>query len=400
MERIRTMLEGENIICFAKDWSQDPTSNNHVMRILSRRNKVLWVNSIGMRTPNLASGRDLSRMARAITRFIQAPARVADNLWVATPLILPLPHSRWAARINRHILKMTIGWWRRKLQIGDFQLWTFLPNVANYLGSFGERFVVYYCTDEFSQFSYLDGAQIRDQEQRLCRSADVVFTTARGLCERRRLLNPETHLASHGVDHQHFATALHSDTSIPIELANAPKPIIGFFGLIQDWIDLGLIAYLAERRPNWTIALIGRAAVDITPLRRHPNVRILGPKPYEDLPKYCKAFSLGILPFVVNELTRNVNPIKLREYLSAGLPVVSTELPETSGYDHCRITRSHEEFLAACENAIETDTPALRRNRSETMSSETWEARVNDIGRIVLDVAQRGTAARERRPAA
>jgi glycosyltransferase involved in cell wall biosynthesis len=387
------MLEGENIVCFAKDWSQDPTSNNHVMRVLARRNKVLWVNSIGMRTPSLTSKRDLGRMVRAITRFLRGPVQVETGLWIATPLVLPLPHSRWATAINRRILTMTIAWWRRKLGMNSFQLWTFLPNVANYLGRFGEKFVVYYCTDEFSQFSYLDGARTRAQEQELCRRADVVFTTGRSLWERRRLLNPETHLALHGVDHAHFASALDSETPLPADLADAPAPIVGFFGLIQDWIDLSLISYLAEQRPNWTIAIIGKALVDITPLRRHANIRILGQKPYAELPKYCRAFSIGMLPFVVNELTRNVNPIKLREYLSAGLPVVSTELPETAGYDHCRITRSPDEFLAACDKALETDTPALRRIRSESMAGETWEARVDEIGRIVLDVATRGQAA-------
>jgi glycosyltransferase involved in cell wall biosynthesis len=394
------VFEGQNIICFAKDWSEDPTSNNHVMRILARRNKVLWVNSIGMRKPNLASGRDLRKMGRALKRFTDGPVQVAEGLWVFSPLVVPLPHSAWASAINRQILTRTIAALRRRLGMDRFQLWTFLPNVARYLGRFGESLLVYYCTDEFSQFSYLDGARILAEEQQLCRRADIVFTTARTLWERRRPLNSETHLALHGVDHQHFAAALESETVIPAELANVPGPIIGFFGLIHDWIDLGLISYIAERRPDWTIAIIGKANVDISSLRRRPNVRILGQKPYADLPNYCKAFSLGMLPFVVNELTRNVNPIKLREYLSAGLPVVSTELPETSGYAHCQVARSPEEFLAACQHAIATDTPTLRRMRSDAMAGETWEARVNEIGRTVLDVARRrgSAAAQERRP--
>jgi len=99
---------------------------------------------------------------------------------------------------------------------------------------------------------------------------------------------------------------------------------------------------------------------------------------------------VGLLPFIVNELTRSVNPIKLREYLSAGLPAVSTDLPETRPYHaFCSVARTRDEFLAACEDAISTDSPALRRGRSQAMAGETWEARVNDIGRIVLEVASR-----------
>lgn len=384
------MLEGENIICFAKDWSHDPTSNNHVMRVLARRNKVVWLNSIGVRKPSLASGRDLSRIAHKIKSFTEGPVQVADGLWVFTPLVLPLPYSGWATAINHQILKRTIAFLRRRLKIDRFQLWTFLPNVVRHMGALGESMVVYYCTDEFSQFSYLDGERLLAEEQQLCRRADVVFTTARSLWERRRLLNPETHLAPHGVDQEHFASALADETAIPSDLADAPRPILGFFGLIHDWIDLELLAYVAKQRPSWTIAVIGEASVDVSLLRGLPNVRLIGRKPYAELPRYCKAFSVGLVPFVINELTRNVNPIKLREYLSAGLPVVSTDLPEARGYpDSCRIARSPDEFLAACEEAVATDTPALRQARSAAMASETWEARVNDVGRIVLDVARR-----------
>ncbi len=392
------MLEGENIICFAKDWSQDPTSNNHIMRILARRNKVVWVNSIGMRTPNIASGRDLGKMARTIGKFLRGPVRVDGNLWVVTPLVLPLPHSRWAASINHRILMLTIAFLRRRLRINSFQLWTFLPIVAPYVGKLGESLVVYYCTDDFSQFSFVDGARVFAAEQELCRRADVVFTTARPLLEKRRPWNPETHLALHGVDHNHFAAALQSEATMPADLTDVPHPILGFFGWIQDWIDIDLIAHLAERRPDWTIALIGKASVDISHLRRFPNVRLLGQKPYAELPRYCKAFDLGLLPFVVNELTKSVNPIKLREYLSAGLPVVSTDLPEVRPYEQmCAIARTPDDFLAACERALSTDTRALRRSRSDAMSAETWEARVNDLGRIVLDVARRqGVAAGNR----
>jgi glycosyltransferase involved in cell wall biosynthesis len=383
------MLEGQNIICFAKDWTEDPTSNNHVMRMLARRNRVLWLNSISMRTPNLASGRDLAKIARKLRSFARGPVQVEPGLWVYTPIVLPLPHSRAAAAINRVILRASLRLLRRKLGMDRYQLWTFVPNALPYLGMPGESLVVYYCIDEWSHFSYLDGARMADTEQRLCKRADVVLATANLLWERRRPLNPETHLALHGVDHRHFAAALAPETPVAEELAGA-GPVVGFFGLIHEWIDLGLVAALAERRPDWTIALIGKASVNVSALRRYPNVKLLGRKPYEQLPRYCKAMSVGIIPFAVNELTRNVNPIKLREYLSAGLPVVSTALPEVEAYaGACRIARTPDEFVAACDEVIRTDTPALRHRRSEAMAKETWEAKVNDIGGIVAAAQRR-----------
>jgi glycosyltransferase involved in cell wall biosynthesis len=383
-------MQGENIVCFAKDWSEDPTSNNHVMRLLSRKNNVLWINSIGMRKPNLGSKADLTKMLHKVKGFAKGPVQVDERMWVFTPIVLPLPASSLATVVNQQILRASLSFLRRRLGMQRYQLWTFLPNVVEHLGALDPELVVYYCTDEFSQFTYLDGQRLASWDAELCRRADVVFTTARPLLEKRKPLNAETHLALHGVDHGHFARALAPETTIPAELAGIKGPILGFFGLIHDWIDLDLLAYVAEQRPEWTLALIGSPKVDVSRLARFPNIKLLGRKPYGDLHQYCKAFSVGLLPFAINELTRNVNPIKMREYLSAGVPVVSTDLPEVrSQKDMCRVARNKEEFLAACELAITTDTPEDRKRRSQAMESETWEAKVAELGRIVSVVRDR-----------
>jgi glycosyltransferase involved in cell wall biosynthesis len=378
------VLEGENIICFAKDWSEDPTSNNHVMRLLAQKNRVLWLNSISTRAPKLSSSSDLQKIARKVRDFAKGPIEVAPNLFVYTPIVLPFPHLPAAAAVNQGILRTTLGALRRRLGMERYQLWTFIPTALPYLGMPGEELVVYYCTDEWSRFSHVDGQRIGEMERALCGRADVVFTTARTLWDRKRLLNPETHLALHGVDHQHFARALDPATTVPDELAGCQGPVIGFFGLIHDWIDIKLLAYVAEQRPDWTVAVIGKANVDLAPLQRLPNVKLLGRRPYQELPRYCKAFSVGVMPFVLNELTTNVNPIKMREYLSAGLPVVSTDLPEVRGYaESVRVATSPDDFLAACEEAIAADDPVLRRRRSEAMATESWGAKVAELGRWV-----------------
>lgn len=386
------MLEGENIICFAKDWTEDPTSNNHVMRMLARRNRVLWLNSIATRAPQLSNRSDISKIARKLNDFSKGPTEVAPNLWVYTPIVLPWPHLPLASTLNRGLLQGMLGMLRRKLAMPTYQLWAFIPTALPYLGMSGEQLVVYYCTDEWSRFSHVDGERIGQMETALCQKADVVFATARTLWERRRQLNPETHLALHGVDHQHFAKALDDQTTVPEDLANCERPIVGFFGLIHDWIDLELLAYVAQQRPHWTVAVIGKSNVDLSPLQRLPNVKILGRRPYEELPSYCKAFSVGVMPFAINELTANVNPIKMREYLSAGVPVVSTNLPEVRGYgDDCRVASTREEFLAACDQAIHTDSLAERRRRSDAMARETWDAKVAELGRHVREAqARRG----------
>jgi glycosyltransferase involved in cell wall biosynthesis len=377
-------MEGQNIICFAKDWSEDPTSNNHVMRLLARDNRVLWLNSISTRAPKLSSSSDLQKIARKVRDFARGPVEVAPNLHVYTPIVVPFPHLPGAATVNQGILRTTLAALRRKLGMDRYQLWSFLPTAIPYLDMPGQELVVYYCTDEWSRFSYVDGERVGRMERELCRRADVVFTTARTLWESKRGYNPETHLALHGVDHAHFARALDPATTVPEELAGSRGPVIGFFGLIHDWIDLTLLAHVAERRPDWTIAVIGKANVDTSALARLPNVKLLGRRPYEELPRYCKAFTVGVMPFAINELTTNVNPIKMREYLSAGLPVVSTDLPEVRGYsDQVQVAGTPDEFLAACDRAVAADDAAARRRRSDAMAAESWESKVAELGRRI-----------------
>lgn len=382
-------MKGENIICFAKDWSEDPTSNNHVMQCLAKHNKVLWLNSIALRTPNFANKRDLKKIAKKLKDFFRGYQQVEENMWVYTPIVLPFPHNRIAIFLNRHILKATVAFLRWKLEMKDYQLWTFLPTMSEYAGELNESILVYYCTDEHGQFSYLDTDKIIEKEQELMRKSDVVFATANLLLERKQQHNQESYLASHGVGYKHFAQALNDSTPIPEDILNIPKPILGFFGLIHDWIDLELIEYLAKQRPDWSIVMIGQANVSVERLEKLSNVHLLGRKPYEQLPGYCKVFSLGLIPFTINELTVHVNPIKMKEYFSAGLPVVSTPLPEVKYYNElCSIESDYEKFLHACSSAIQDNTPENKQKLSSMMQKETWEAKVDQLGQHVMRIKQ------------
>jgi len=166
-------------------------------------------------------------------------------------------------------------------------------------------------------------------------------------------------------------------------------------------VDLDIIAHLAERRKDWSIVLIGKSKVDTSRLAGYPNVHLLGRKPYASLPEYCKGFDVSLIPFAVNELTRHVNPIKLREYFSAGLPCVSTDMPAVRDYaahpsealrGACFVARTQQEFHDAVEQALRADSPAARRRRSDAMKDETWDRKVAQVGDIVLRVADRKRA--------
>ena len=233
------------------------------------------LNSIATRAPTLTIGRDLKKIGRKLKSFSEGPRVIEPGLNVYTPIVLPFPHSAAATALNRKILQGTIGLLRKKLHMADFQLWTFIPTAVQYVGKLGESLVVYYCTDEWSHFSYVDGAKIVAMERELCEKADIVFCTARTLLERKKVYNPETHLASHGVDYEHFAAALDPKTEVAPELKNLPGPVIGFIGLVQDWVDLDLIAKLAEKYERGSIVIGGKSLVDMSRLSRYKNIHLL-----------------------------------------------------------------------------------------------------------------------------
>lgn len=381
------------IIAFAKDWNEDPTSNHHVLRELAKSRRVLWLNSLATRTPSLSSSRDLGKIRRKLGEFARGPVRVENDLWVFTPLVLPLPHLAAARAINRVALRATIAGLRLRLGLSRFHLWTFLPNVADYVGVLGEDLSVYYCVDEWSMFSYLDRDRTVALERRLLTQVDAVFAINHALAESKRAVNPATFVSPHGVDVELFGRALASTTEVPAELAALPGPRIGFYGTLQDWVDLELIEEVARLRPSWSFVLLGQALVDVERVRRLPNVHLLGRKAHDELPAYCKGFDVGIIPYRRQERMEFVNPIKLREYLAAGLPVVSTSVPEVVRYgDRCAIADTPTEFVARLEEALAADAgdrAARRAARAAAMSDESWQARVATVAKTIDEIAAR-----------
>jgi glycosyltransferase involved in cell wall biosynthesis len=383
-------LQPTPIVAFAKDWHEDPTSNHHVLRELAKTRRVLWLNSLATRTPKLSSGRDLGKIRRKLAEFAKGPVNVENDLWVTTPLVLPLPHSAVARAINRQILRATIRALRARLGIREFQLWTFLPNTADYVGTLGEELAVYYCVDEWSMFSYIDRNATVQAEYKLLERVDAVFAINLALAESKRAVCRDTFVSPHGVDHALFASALDDATTVPLDLAALPRPRIGFYGTLRDWVDFELIAHIARARPTWSIALIGQQLGDLSAIRGIANIHLLGQKRHDELPSYCKGFDVGIIPYRIDERMAFVNPLKLREYLSAGLPVVSTAVPEVVRYAHlCRIATTPEEFVTAIEQALGEASPRARGGRSAAMKNETWSARVAEVARVVDEVGQR-----------
>jgi len=380
-------LRDRDMLCFSHDWNGDPLSKTHLMRLLARHNRVLWVNSIGYRAPT-ASRRDLARAARKVLAAASPLHQPEPNLHILNPLVIPAPSRSWARSFNRWFLRQQVLRAMRRLGFERPINWVFNPAAALTAGSLGEDLLVYYCVDEYGAFAGVHGESLRMMERELLTRSDLVITSSEQLWKAKREYHPATVLVRHGVDWRHFRGALDSDTQLPADLSRIPRPILGYFGLIAgDWVDLDLIAHTARKLPHVSIVMLGRVTMDVSPLRGLRNVHLLGHRPYASLPGYCKGFDAAMIPFPISDVTLNSNPLKLREYLAAGLPVVSTAIPEVAATGACRIGRDADDFVDQVRAALQSPGPSCAL--SDAVRHESWEARLAEISSHISTVAAR-----------
>lgn len=376
-------FEGRDIVCFSHDWNGDPLSKTHLMRILSRRNRVLWVNSIGYRTPTVSSA-DLLRIFRKLKAVASSLREVEPNIFVLNPLAIPLYRFRLMRYVNRLLLRHQVKRAFRRLAFRRPLNWVFNPAAAIVAGSIDEDRMIYYCVDEYAAFEGVDARQFAALERKLLHDADLVIVSAKNLHRSKSKINPHAQLVRHGVDFAHFRTTLDETTIVPEDIRSLPRPIIGYFGLMSnDWVDVDLLEHVARTFSTGSLVLLGKVAMDLSRLKSLPNVYLPGRQPYDRLPAWCRGFDVALIPFPISDVTLNANPLKAREYLAAGLPVVSTAIPEVEVLDSCLIGRTHDEFCERIRVALKNPGPAAER--SELMRNESWESRVAEIERLFID---------------
>ena len=236
---------------------------------------------------------------------------------------------------------------------------------------------VYHCIDDYSALPGVDARAVRMMDDSLTRDADLVVAASGPVFAAKQRLNESTLLMPHGVDVAHFGRAQSEELRRPEDLP-VQRPIVGFVGLIEQWIDLELVAYLAENIPEATFVMIGRIAVPAAAVPSRPNLLFLGPRPYESLPAYGRFFDAAIIPYKLTDQVIAANPLKLREYLAMGLPTVSVSTPEIDQFaDVVSVNRTREDFLCSLRSALATpSTDDAIRRRMRAVADVSWESRV------------------------
>jgi glycosyltransferase involved in cell wall biosynthesis len=248
--------------------------------------------------------------------------------------------------------------------------------------------------DELSQFRFAP-ADLREREEILLASADVVFTGGYGLFEAKSRLHDNVHFFGCGVDAAHFGRARRSDTPVAADVAELPRPVFGYFGVIDERIDYDLLYALAAERPDGSLVMVGPVVkVDWGMLPQAPNIHWLGQRAYDELPGYVKAFDVCLMPFALNEATEYINPTKTLEYMAAGKPIVSTPVADVvrNFAPVVRIAGGEEEFVRAVATAAEDPDEARCRAGIALAAESSWESIVRRMSELIADAVAAGAA--------
>jgi len=373
------------ILYFGNDWmAENRTSSHHVARWLAKRYRVIYVESPGLRAPK-GTGRDIKKLFNKVALALRGPRPQPEGLSVQTLLQVPLHRFSIVRAANRHLMLATLKLLMRARGIAKPITWFVVPHLASVAGALGEELSVYYCIDDYASLPDVDPQAVRAMDDSLTTKADIVFVASGTLLEGKRALNANTHVSPHGVDYDHFVKAQDPALATPADIANLPRPLIGFFGLIERWIELDLVAYLARERPSWSFLMIGRVAIPDADVPKLPNLHFIGRRPYDALPAYGKAFTAAIIPYHLTPQVINSNPIKLREYLAMGKPIVAVSIPEIDKFkDYVATARTKEEFLAALDRAVADGlTPEQARRQTELAATMTWDANLKRVMAVV-----------------
>ncbi len=373
------------LICFAGDrWEGNPHSRHHLMRLFTRDFEVLFVEGIPMRSIVTVDRIEFGRVWRKLRAGVglRTPE---PHLHVLSVLPIP-PAGRLGNWMQLAAIRMQIAYARRRLRIdGPIVSWFSVPIAAPLRSRLGDRGSLFYYQDRYDEFTGVDAGRLRALIAELARGCDASVATSQALADDLRRLGARPVLAPHGVDVERFA----GDPDPPSDIAGLERPLVGYVGIIDDYLSLDAIRATAERLQRGTVVVVGRANTDVSTLQ-HPRISMLGFRPYETIPAYLAAFDCCISPFQVSRLTTAVNPIKLREYLAAGRPVVSTPVPAVLEYrDVVAVAADPAAFADAVDRMLEPshDTPAARSRRRDSVRSESWDAVAERIRPTLLALA-------------
>ena len=373
-----------DVICFGgEDWWYH--NRGHIdmqlMRRFARIGTTVYVNSIVMQKPSLQEGKKffqkVLRKAKSITKGLQ---KSDAGFWVYGAFSLPVHHIPWLRLINKVLLQLQLQRVIFQLGIQTPIVWVACPVACEVALKMKKIKLVYQRTDRFEEYPNVDTNTIRNYDRKMKTIADLTIFVNKMLFDTESVQCKKAIYVDHGVDFDFFSSAK-DEKDIPNEMRDIKKPIVGFFGGIDNHtFDMGLIEKVVDLLPEMSFVFIGQASSDCSKLMSKKNVRMLGQKPYEQIPYYGMCFDVAIMPWRQNRWIEACNPIKLKEYLALGKPIVSTPFSELHRYRGVVYeAKTPREFAEYIKKAIVEDSPALAIVRCKKVEHASWENKADLI---------------------
>lgn len=331
-------------IVFAEDWAGHPSSTQHIFKKIAKKHQVTWINSVGMRTPkfNLT---DINRVFSKLKMMLK-PSKSDPNkqldIRVCNPKLLPWHRSLWVQRFNTHQLS--------KLFDSDnpepIIYWISVPTAISMITLRPQDKVIYYCGDDFSALAGVEHDMIAQFEKQLIECACQIFVVSENLL--KKMPTNKTQILEHGVDYEQFTKPHQRHPALENK-----DTVLGFYGSISQWLDVELLMKLANSRPQYDLLLVGTAHIDIEKLVALPNVTHLEAISHHELAMLSQHWDVSLLPFVDNEQIRACDPLKLKEYLAVGKPIVATDFPAVHKYRSVVfIAQNTDVFIERVDHAV------------------------------------------------
>ena len=373
--------EDMSFLCFGgEDWWYHNRAHTdmQLMRRFSRTGTVLYVNSIMMRKHKIVGGsRFTEKLVRKVKSILKGLKESGAGFWVYSPFTLPVHHISWARPLNEVMLRCQIRRMMRKLRMTAPVIWVVCPAACDTAIKVRSSKLVYQRTDRFEDDPDVDRDTILDYDRKLKANADITVYVNRLLYDEEAGQCKNALFLDHGVDYEMFSSA-ELDSNKPADIADIKKPIVGYFGALdRHKLDTDFLGAVVDLLPEMSFVFVGKASVDCSGLSARRNVWILGQKTYEQVPHYGKCFDVAILPWRINKWTEAANPIKLKEYLALGKPIVSTPaFTELKRYsDVVYNAETPEDFAGCIRKACAEDNAELVEKRRRTVTGASWDSK-------------------------
>ena len=397
------MISDQKIILFGDSdwWYGNPSSNMRLLRNMAKSgNDCLYINPIPMRMPKMGRSGSWRRYRNKLRSVLRYFKKADERIWVFSPIFIPGDNRHINQAFNSvlftaqmKLLLKLLGWIEQEIIIIAAT-----PTAGLVIPGMRRKVLYYQICDKFDKYRDITNQKrISELENLVIQQADFIITVSRKLHRHYKSFGKPCYYVPHGVDLNLFQQAMNEKSVLPPDLQNIDHPIIGYFGSITESNDKSILSHIAKNKPNWNIILIGEVISDYSSLKKFPNIHFLGKKKLEELPAYGKHFDVCIMNWIMSEWMQYCNPLKVKEYLAMGKPVVSVPIPEVTDTlgDVVSIASTPHEFLEKVEWELQNDNPERIRARLKKVANENWENKVEEICNLLENFLQENNSGRQ-----